>query len=100
VNSIIIMRIKPGAVGSALVMPNVSAYVIDNCLPQERAQALAMRSMANDVGMLMGASTMGFVAATLGVPAAMQITAGIQAAAAVFCGLKGKMFQPKRSSAD
>lgn len=84
-----------GALGSAFVMPNVSAYVIDCTAAQERAQALAMRQMAQDLGVLVGASLMGVVSSMVGAPLAMQIAAGVQAAAAGFCAARAGM-GPKR----
>lgn len=86
-----------GALGSAFVMPNVSAFVIDNTRPQERAQALALRNMAQDVGMLIGACTMGFVSAAFGAPFAMQVVAGLHGSAAIFCAIRGGLRPFKRA---
>lgn len=76
------------SMGNAFVMPNVSAYIMDNTKQDERAQALAMQRMAQDVGLLMGASSMGLVASTYGVATAMVTTATLQATAAIFCAVR------------
>lgn len=57
-----------GALANALVMPNIAAFIMDNSAQDDRAQALALRLMAQDVGMLVGASSMGVLAHMTDVP--------------------------------
>lgn len=83
------------SMGNAFVMPNVSAFIMDNTSPDERAQALAMQRMSQDVGLLIGASCMGLAATHIGVPFAMQATATLQVCATVFCGVRGRTARPK-----
>eukprot|EP00397_Hematodinium_sp_SG-2012_P036435 GEMP01039335.1.p1 GENE.GEMP01039335.1~~GEMP01039335.1.p1 ORF type:complete len:380 (+),score=73.53 GEMP01039335.1:637-1776(+) len=80
-----------GALGHSLVVPNLSIYVIEHSKPYERAQALAKLRMSGDVGALLGVGAMAFVASNLGIPVAMQISALLQCAAAVFCASRGKL---------
>jgi len=73
------------AVTDALcVMPNVTPFIMDNTTMKQRAQALAMRNMSQDVGILLGATSLGALAQFTTVPTAMLATAGLQAAVAVF----------------
>jgi len=77
-----------GSLGSAGIMTNMSAFVMDHTKTEERAQALAMRSMSSDLGVLVGACSMGVVSTYMGIPFAMQTAACVQGAAAVFCALR------------
>ena len=61
-----------GAVSNAAVMPNLAAFIMDNSPEEERAQALALRLVANDLGMVVGASTMGLLAFQTDVPTAVR----------------------------
>jgi len=76
------------SMGNAFVMPNVSAFIMDNTKQDERAQALAMQRISQDVGLLLGASSMGLVASTYGVATAMLTTASLQATSAIFCAVR------------
>jgi MFS family permease len=67
---------------AACVMPNVTPYIIDHTAEEQRAQALAMRNMVQDVGMLVGAAGMGLVTQVYGVQTAMLATGALQACAA------------------
>ena len=69
---------------AAFIMPSVTPYIIDNTAESERAQALAMRNMSQDVGILLGAVSMGAVSQYYGVATAMLCTAGMQAGTAGF----------------
>ena len=62
----------------AVSMPSIPPIILDSVSHEERAHALAGRQMAQDLGALIGASSMGFVAGTLGIPAAMGAVAALQ----------------------
>ena len=80
--------VASGAVTSAVSMPSISPLYLDHVDAEERATALAMRQMAQDVGTLVGASTMGAMAVACGIPAAMLTVATLQGGAAVFFALR------------
>ena len=65
----------------AISMPSISPLILDNTSLSERATALAGRQMMQDLGTLLGASSMGLVAAQYGIPAAMQTVALLQCTA-------------------
>ena len=65
-------------------MPNVTPFIMDNTTMKQRAQALAIRNMSQDVGILLGATSLGALAQITKVPAAMMATAGLQAVVSVF----------------
>jgi hypothetical protein len=73
---------------AACVMPNVSPFIIDNSTEEHRAQALAMRNMGQDVGILFGSVSMGLLSQMADVPTAMVTTAALQASVAGFFWLK------------
>jgi len=77
-----------GALTSAVSMPSISPLYLDHVDAEERATALAMRQMAQDVGTLVGASTMGAMAVAHGIPAAMVTVATLQGGAAVYFALR------------
>ena len=77
-----------GALGSAVSMPSISPLYLDHVDAEERATALAMRQMAQDVGTLVGASSMGAMALAHGIPSAMVAVATMQGAAALFFALR------------
>ena len=64
----------------AIAMPSISPLILDNTTEAERPSALAGRQIAQDLGTLLGASSMGLVASLYGIPAAMQTVALLQAA--------------------
>ena len=66
------------------VMSNVSPYIIDNTTEEQRAQGMAMRNMGQDVGILVGATSMGLLSQMVGVVEAMYTCATLQTIAAVF----------------
>ena len=72
------------AVASAVSMPSISPLFLDYTSEAERAKALAMRQMSQDVGALIGASLMGIVASSMGTAAAINITAALQLISAGF----------------
>ena len=77
-----------GALTSAVSMPSISPLYLDHVDAEERATALAMRQMAQDVGTLVGASSMGAMAVAYGIPSAMVTVATLQGAAALFFALR------------
>lgn len=86
-------RTKPPQVGlnglaSALSMPSISPLILDHVSDNERSQALAMRQMAQDTGALCGAATVGVVASAHGIPAAIQMVAGLQLVAVGFFAVR------------
>lgn len=84
-----------GGIGFAAVTPNVTPYIIDHTIRSERAQALAMRSMAQDIGTLMGACTMGIVSTTFGAPFAMKVVAMCQGLSVLLCIARGGLQRTK-----
>ena len=80
--------VASGAVTSAVSMPSISPLYLDSVSTDERAKALAMRQMAQDVGTLVGASAMGAMASTYGIPAAMVTVATLQGTAAVYFAVR------------
>lgn len=87
------------AIGDALcVMPNVTPFIMDNTAENQRAQALAMRNMSQDCGILLGATSMGALAQLTNVPTAMFATAGLQAATTAFFFLRTQ--QSRRVSSE
>lgn len=73
-----------GSLGNAASSPNISPLILDACRPNERAKALAMRQTVQDIGTLIGASSMGYLASQAGIPIAIQTTAALQALAAAW----------------
>ena len=73
---------------AALVNPNVSPFLIDATTEDQRAQALAIRNMAQDVGALGGAIALGAVSQTIGVPEAILCSAGFHALTMVFFAMR------------
>ncbi|KAK3252251.1 hypothetical protein CYMTET_38441 [Cymbomonas tetramitiformis] len=71
------------AVANAFSKPSISPMLLDSTTGRERARALALRLTVQDVGTLIGASTMGLLASQLGTPAAIQTTATLQVLAAL-----------------
>jgi len=69
-------------------MPSISPLYLDHVDAEERATALAMRQMAQDVGTLVGASSMGAMAVAYGIPSAMVTVATLQGGAALFFALR------------
>eukprot|EP00325_Prymnesiales_sp_UTEX-LB-985_P008298 CAMPEP_0174710070 /NCGR_PEP_ID=MMETSP1094-20130205/11812_1 /TAXON_ID=156173 /ORGANISM="Chrysochromulina brevifilum, Strain UTEX LB 985" /LENGTH=161 /DNA_ID=CAMNT_0015908811 /DNA_START=6 /DNA_END=491 /DNA_ORIENTATION=+ len=65
-------------VAQAANLPSISPLVLDNVTADERATALAGRQMVQDAGTLIGATTVGLLASTLSVPAAMEVVAALQ----------------------
>lgn len=73
------------AVSEAMcVMPNVTPFIMDATTQEQRAQALAIRNMSQDVGILLGATSLGALSQFTTVPTAMFTAAGLQAVAAIF----------------
>ena len=72
------------SLGNAVSMPSISPLVLDATTDSERATALAMRQTAQDIGTLLGASTMGVVATQVDIATAIQTSAVLQGAAAAF----------------
>ena len=66
------------------VMPNVTPFIMDATTQEQRAQALAIRNMSQDVGILLGATSLGALSQFTTVPTAMFTAAGLQAVAAIF----------------
>ena len=64
----------------AICMPSISPLILDHTTLAERPHALAGRQIAQDLGTLMGASSMGLVANMYGIPVAMQTVAVLQGA--------------------
>mmetsp|Transcript_8370 Transcript_8370/g.14666 ORF Transcript_8370/g.14666 Transcript_8370/m.14666 type:complete len:633 (+) Transcript_8370:28-1926(+) len=64
---------------AALVTPNMTPFLVDATTEEQRPQALAMRNMAQDIGVLSGAITLGAVSQAVGVPEAILCSAGLQA---------------------
>ena len=73
-------------------MPSLSPLILDSVSNEERAHALAGRQMAQDLGALLGASSMGFVANAFGIPTSMQVVAAMQFASAGFFALRVPRF--------
>mmetsp|Transcript_14609 Transcript_14609/g.31784 ORF Transcript_14609/g.31784 Transcript_14609/m.31784 type:complete len:603 (-) Transcript_14609:418-2226(-) len=73
---------------AALVTPNVTPFLVDATTEAQRAQALAMRNMAQDVGVLGGAISLGAVSQAIGAPEAILCSAGLQALAMIFFALR------------
>ena len=69
-------------------MPSISPLILDSVSNDERARALAGRQMAQDLGALLGASSMGFVASIHGIPAAMGTVALMQLGSAACFALR------------
>lgn len=84
VGTYVALQITRSVADAACVMPNVSPFIIDNTSAEQRAHALAMRNMGQDVGILLGATSMGVLSQVAGVPAAMYTTALLQTVAAIF----------------
>lgn len=84
VGTYVALQITRSVADAACVMPNVSPFIIDNTSAEQRAHALAMRNMGQDVGILLGATSMGVLSQVAGVPAAMYTTALLQTVAAFF----------------
>ena len=91
-------------VGSGLMqavsMPSISPLILDCTTPDERARALAGRQMVQDLGGLLGASSMGVVAMHHGIPAAMETVAVLQGLAVLWFAARvpgGKMTPPTTS---
>lgn len=76
------------AAGDAVSMVNVSPYIMDNTGPEERAQALSMRSMSQDGGMLAGAATMGALVQMTSSGLGIQVTAFMLGLSAIFFALR------------
>ena len=72
----------------AFSTPSNTPYLLDNTSDDERAKAMAMRSMWQDSGTLLGASTCGIIAFHCGIPASMLSAAALQGAAALFFALR------------
>ena len=69
----------------ALQHSTTSPFIIDHAGgPDNRAQALALHTMSTDIGRVLGATTMGVIAGSAGIPIAMQATAGVGVAASAF----------------
>lgn len=66
------------------VMPNVTPFIMDTTTQEQRAQALAIRNMSQDVGILVGATSLGALSQFSSVPTAMFTAAGLQAVATLF----------------
>jgi len=73
-----------GTLSLSVVLSNIPPVILDYVQASERAQALALRSMVQDVGAFVGAALMGVTATYAGLPAAMITTAGLQGAATLF----------------
>jgi len=73
-----------GTLSLSVVISNIPPVILDYVQSSERAQALALRSMVQDVGAFVGAALMGVTATYIGLPAAMVTTAGLQGAATLF----------------
>ena len=78
------LQVLRSVADAAFVMPNVSPFIIDNTTEAQRGQALAMRNMGQDVGILVGATSMGVLSQLASVPTAMYTTAAMQAVTALF----------------
>lgn len=74
---------------ASMSMPSVSPLILDYTQPHERTRALAMRQMVQDGGALLGAGGAGVVASAYGIPAAIELVAGLQVGSAVFFALRG-----------
>lgn len=85
-----------GTLSLSVVLSNITPVILDYVHSSERAQALALRSMIQDVGAFTGAALMGITATYTGVSAAMIATAGLQGTATLFFALR--TFPRKKSS--
>jgi MFS family permease len=82
------------AIGNSFVMPNVSPVILDNVSEPERAQALAVRNVCQDTGMLVGAGASGLLAHAVGVPSAMLAVAATQATTTLFFAVRSGALRP------
>ena len=73
---------------SAISMPSISPLILDSTTADERPRALAGRQMMQDLGTLLGASSMGLVASVSGIPAAMETVALLQGLAVGWFALR------------
>ena len=69
-------------------MPSISPLILDNTSCKERAAALAGRQIAQDLGTLLGASSMGLVASVYGIPTAIHVVALMQGASVATFALR------------
>ena len=78
----------------AISMPSISPLILDNTTLSERPTALAGRQMMQDLGTLLGASSMGLVASHFGIPAAMETVAALQVASVGWFALRVPSAKP------
>jgi sugar phosphate permease len=82
------LLVAASSAGSAISLPSFSPVLLDHTTEAERSRALAMRQTTQDVGTLLGASTMGVVATHVGIPEALFTVAVLQGAAAAFFAVR------------
>ena len=76
------------ALGSTVLGSSPAAHVANTATPDMRTQSLALNRTMGDVGLFVGASTVGGAALLVGNDVAMQSTAAILAVTAVAYALK------------
>mmetsp|Transcript_22189 Transcript_22189/g.53760 ORF Transcript_22189/g.53760 Transcript_22189/m.53760 type:complete len:283 (-) Transcript_22189:276-1124(-) len=73
---------------ACLITPNVTPFLVDATTESQRAQALAMRNMCQDLGVLSGAISLGAVSQAIGVPESIVCSAGLQALVMILFAMK------------
>jgi MFS family permease len=75
-------------VGTAMVYPTLIALVSDMAAPTWRASALGVYRCWRDLGYAVGAIIAGFISDTIGIPAALLITALLMGVVAIQAGMR------------
>lgn len=77
-------------VGSALVSTSPAAYLADITTDRSRPRGLAILRSGGDLGLMMGAGVLGYVADVYGIPAALATNSALLAAASIFFGMRAR----------
>merc|ERR1719242_112641 len=59
------------------IFPNITAYILDIVKPEERTKALALRNTFQDLGIILGSTSIGYISMHVGIPSAMMLSGSL-----------------------